>query len=74
MAAWSRCAGNQVKGCVGWQVTPSPLVLLQIYANGWGCPQQGNLREAISPGLLCLNPQLRQIDSACLLLVITLTN
>ena len=42
------------------------------YANGQGCPQQGNLREAISPGLLCLDPRLRQIDSACLLLVLTL--
>ena len=48
------------------------LVLLQGYADGWGCPQQGNPRKAISPGLLCLDSWLRQIDSACLLLVITL--
>ena len=59
-------------GCAGWQVMPSPLVLLQSYANGWGCPQHGNLRETISPGLLYLDLQLRQIDSACLLLVIIL--
>ena len=59
-------------GCAGWWVIPSPSVLLQGYANGQGCPQQGNPREAISPGLLCLDPWLRQIDSACLLLVITL--
>ena len=60
-------------GCGGWQVMPSPSVLLQDYANGQGCPQQGKPREAISPGLLCLDSQLRQIDSAHVLLVITLT-
>ena len=35
-------------------------------------PMQGNPREAISPRLLYLDSQLRQIDSVCLLLVITL--
>ena len=60
-------------GYVSWQVAPSPSVLLDGYANGWGCPQQGNPSETISSGLLCLDPWLRQIDSACLLLVTTLT-
>ena len=60
-------------GHADWWVMPSPLVLLQGYANGWWCPQQGNQREAISPGLLYLGPWLRQIDSAHVLLVITLT-
>ena len=49
-------------GCVGWQVMPFPLVFLQGYANGHGCPQQGNLMETIPSGPLCLDPQLRQID------------
>ena len=60
-------------GCASWQVMPSLLVLLHGYADGQGCPQQGNLRETISPGLLCLDPQLRWIDFPCLLLVTTLT-
>ena len=72
MATWSRCVVKQVMGCAGWWVAPSPLVLLQGYANGWGYPQQGNLRETIPPGLPCLDPQLRWIDFACLLLVTTL--
>ena len=59
-------------GCAGWQVMPSLLVLLQGYANGWECPQQGNPRETIPPGLLCLDPWLGWIDFACLLLVTTL--
>ena len=37
-----------------------------------GCPLQDNLRETITPGLLCLDPQLRRIDLACLLMVTTL--
>ena len=72
MATWLSCVGKQVMGCVGWWVKPSLLVLLQGYANGQGCPQQGSPRKTIPPGLLCLDPQLRQIDSACLLLVTTL--
>ena len=59
-------------GYAGWWVVPSPLVLLHGYANGWGCPQQGNLKETISPVLLCLDPWLRWIEFACLLLVTTL--
>ena len=59
-------------GCAGWQVMPSPLGLPQGYTNGQGCSRQGNPRETISPGILCLNPQLRWIDFACLLLVTTL--
>ena len=39
---------------------------------GGGCTQYGSPREAISPGLPCLDFQLRQINSACLLLAITL--
>ena len=39
---------------------------------GGGVPQQDNPRETIPPGLLCLDPQLRQIDFACILLVTTL--
>ena len=58
--------------CAGWQVMPSLLVLLQGYANGQGCPQQGNLMETIPSGLLCLDPWLKRIDFACLLLVTTL--
>ena len=60
-------------GCAGWWVMPSPLVLLQGYANGQRCPQQGNPMETIPSGPLCLDPQLRWIDFACLLLVTTLT-
>ena len=60
-------------GCAAWWVMLSPLVLLQGYANGEGCPQQGNLRETIPLGLLCSDPWLRWIDFACLLLVTTLT-
>ena len=59
-------------GCVGWWVMPSPLVLLQGYANGQGCPQQGNPMESIPSGPLCLDPWLRWIDFGCLLLVTTL--
>ena len=39
---------------------------------GGGCPQQGNPRETITPGLLCLDPQLRWIDFVYLFLVTTL--
>ena len=72
MAAWSSCVGRQVKGCAGWWVIPSPLILLWCYTNGWGCPQQGNPRETIPSGLLCFNPWLRWIDFGCLLLVSTM--
>ena len=58
-------------GCAGWWVMPSPLVLLQGYTNGQGCPQQGNPMETIPCGPLCLDHWLRVINLACLLLVIT---
>ena len=64
MAAWLSCVGKQVMGCAGWQVMPSPLVLLQGYANGQGYPHWGNLRETIPPGPFCLDSRLRQIDFA----------
>ena len=40
---------------------------------GGGYPWYGSPREASSPELPCLDSQLRQINSACLLLAITLT-
>ena len=39
---------------------------------GWGCSQQGNPMETIPSGPLCLDPWLRWIDFACLLLVTAL--
>ena len=73
MAPWLSHAGKQVTGCAGWQVMPSPLVLLQGYANGQGSPQQGNPMETIPSRPLCLDSQLRWICLVCHLLVITLT-
>ena len=72
-AAWSSHVGKQVTGCAGWWVMPSPLVPLQGYTNGQGCPQQGTPMETIPSGPLCWDSQLRQICLVCLLLVITLT-
>ena len=73
MAAWSRCVGKQVMGhcrLVGGAFS------IQFSSGavpiGGGCPQYGSPREASSPGLPYLDSQLRQINSACLLLAITL--
>ena len=72
MATWSSCAGKTDDRMCGLAGDAFSIGFLQGYANGQGCPQQGNPMETIPSGFLCVDPKLRWIDFACLLLVTTL--
>ena len=72
MATWSSCARKTDDGMCRLQVMPSPLVSPPGLCQCGGVSPTGNSMETIPSGPLCLDPQLRQIDLACLLLLTTL--